>query len=145
MKRIEVLAKSATACAVLLLVAACGGGGSSSGTGSSASSSNNGGTPPASSQPSVTLSGTAPTGAALANASVAVKCANATGTATTDASGKYSLSLTGGALPCVIQVTGEQGGVAVTLHSLAEAGTTDSASGGAGSGPISSATVEVPT
>ena len=123
MKRIEVLAKSATACAALLLVAACGGGGGSSG------SSNTGGTAPASSQPSVKLSGTAATGAALANASVAVKCANATGTATTDASGKYSLSLTGGALPCVIQVTGEQGGVAVTLHSLAEAGTTDSASG----------------
>ncbi|MBS0343659.1 MAG: hypothetical protein JSS56_24400, partial [Proteobacteria bacterium] len=119
MKRIDMLAKSATACAVLLLVAACGGGGGSSTPG----------TTTAKSEPSVQLSGTAATGAALANASVAVKCANAEGTATTDASGKYSLQLTGGALPCVIQVTGEQGGVAVTLHSLAEAGSTDSASG----------------
>ncbi|MBS0451560.1 MAG: hypothetical protein JSS14_09620 [Proteobacteria bacterium] len=122
MKRIDVLAKSATACAVLLLVAACGGGGSTSGTGSQSAA-------PAKSEPSVQLSGTAATGAALANASVAVKCANAQGTATTDASGKYSLKLTGGALPCVIEVTGEQGGVAVTLHSLAEAGSTDSGSG----------------
>lgn len=120
MKRIDVLAKSATACAVLLLVAACGGGGSNGSTST---------TPPAKTDPSVQLSGTAATGAALANAAVAVKCANAEGTATTDANGKYSLKLTGGALPCVIEVTGEQGGVAVTLHSLAEAGSTDTASG----------------
>lgn len=119
MKRIDVLAKSATACAVVLMVAACGGGGGGSG----------GSATPAKTEPSVQLSGTAATGAALANASVAVKCANATGTATTDSKGTYSLKLTGGALPCVIQVTGEQGGVAVTLHSVAEAGSTDSASG----------------
>ncbi|HYP71617.1 MAG TPA: hypothetical protein VEP93_12075 [Variovorax sp.] len=120
MKRIDVLAKSATACAVMLLVAACGGGGNESGSAP---------TTPAKSEPSVQLSGTAATGAALANASVAVKCANATGTATTDSKGAYTLKLTGGALPCVIQVTGEQGGVAVKLHSVAEAGSTDSASG----------------
>lgn len=100
----------------LAVLAACGGGGS-------------GATDTPAADPSLRLSGTAATGAALVNASVSVKCANASGTATTDANGAYSLSLTGGALPCVIQVSGEQGGVAVTLHSLAEAGSTDAASG----------------
>lgn len=101
----------------LAVLSACGGGGGSGGTATPAA------------DPSVRLSGTAATGAALANASVSVKCAQGSGTATTDASGLYSLTLSGGALPCVIQVSGEQGGVAVTLHSVAEAGSTDAASG----------------
>jgi len=120
MKRFDVLARSATAGAVVLLVAACGGGGGSSS-----------GTPAASTPPKteagLQLSGTAATGAALANATVSVKCVTGTGTATTDANGAYSLKLTGGALPCVINVTGSQGGVSVSLHSLAEAGSTDAA------------------
>ena len=103
----------------LAMLSACGGGG---GSGS-------GGTATPAAEPSVKLSGTAATGAALVNASVSVKCAQASGTATTDANGAYSLTLSGAALPCVIQVSGDQGGVAVTLHSVAEAGSTDAASG----------------
>ena len=115
MKRFDVLAKSTTACAAALVIAGCGGGGGSDGGGSSA---------PAA---SVQLNGTAATGAALANASVSAKCVTGSGSATTDANGIYTLKLEGGALPCIIQVSGTQGGVAVTLHSLAEAGSTNAA------------------
>ncbi|MBS0343596.1 MAG: hypothetical protein JSS56_24085 [Proteobacteria bacterium] len=120
MEKIEVLTKSVAACAVALVIAGCGGGGGSNSGGPVAAT-----TPPATTadDPSLQLSGTAATGAALVDASVAVKCASGEGTATTDANGTYSLKLTGGALPCVIKVTGTQGGVEVTLHSLTEAGT----------------------
>lgn len=129
MKSIEVLAKSAAACAVALVIAGCGGGGGSGG-GFVPVSGGTSSTPTTStSQPSLQLSGTAATGAALADASVAVKCASGEGTATTDANGAYTLKLTGGALPCVIKVTGTQGGVEVTLHSLTEAGSADASTG----------------
>lgn len=121
MKRFDVLAKSATACAALMVIAACGGGGS----GGSSPAASSGTTK---SEPSLQLSGTAATGAALANAQVSVKCASGNGTATTDGSGAYTLTMTGGALPCIINVTGTQDGVEVSLHSVAEAGSTDSAS-----------------
>jgi len=121
MKRFDVLAKSATACAALMVIAACGGGGSDgSNAGAPSGATKN--------EPSLQLSGTAATGAALANAHVSVKCANGNGTATTSSNGAYTLTMTGGALPCIINVKGTQDGVEVSLHSVAEAGSTDSAS-----------------
>lgn len=118
MKRFDVLTKSATACAVLVVIAACGGGGGSSSPAAASGTTD----------PSLKLSGTAATGAALANARVTVKCASGNGTATTNSNGAYTLTMTGGALPCIINVTGTQDGVEVSLHSVAEAGSTDSAS-----------------
>lgn len=106
-KQRAALTLAATAAAVLL--AACGGGG---------------GDAPADAQASLQLSGTAATGLALANANVEIRCAAGTGSATTDASGAYSTSIAGAALPCMIRVTGAAGGVAVVLHSVAEAGST---------------------
>jgi hypothetical protein len=93
---------------VLALVAAaalvaCGGGG--------------GGAPAAPS--GVTVSGVAATGLALANATVDLKCASGTGTATTREDGGYDVTVTDGALPCIVRVTGTADGAQVTLHSLA--------------------------
>ena len=70
------------------------------------------------------LSGTAATGLALASAQVDIKCATGTGSATTNASGAYTASISGAVLPCIIRVTGAAGGAAIVLHSVAEAGTT---------------------
>lgn len=111
----ERVAKTAVATAAVLLIAACGGGGGSE--------------PAPPPQASLQVSGTAATGLALANSTVEVKCAKGSGTATTDANGAYTLSMTGGALPCMIKVTGTAGGVAVTLHSVTESGSADSATG----------------
>lgn len=93
--------------AATLLLASCGGGGG----GDSASAG------------SLQLSGTAATGAALAGADVQVKCAGGSGTATTTTAGGYSVSISGGQLPCIIKVSGTSNGVAVSLHSVAESGT----------------------
>ena len=101
---------SALALAAATLLAACGGGGSSS--------------DPVNPAPvvaaSLTLSGTAATGAALANRPVEAKCASGTGaalaTATTGADGKYTVTIPGGALPCVLRVSAADGSM---LHSLA--------------------------
>lgn len=108
---------AATAAAVLL--AGCGGGGDSS---------------PSS---SLELSGTAATGAALASASVQVKCSAGNGSATTGSSGGYTVTISGGTLPCIVQVSGTTaGGAAVTLHSVVEAGAS-------GSGGVTTATANV--
>lgn len=102
--------KGAVATALGVMLAACGGGGG-------------GGSP---SPAALELSGTAATGAALAGATVDVKCAAGTGTAVTSSSGAYTVSITSGALPCMVRVSGTTpGGVAVTLHSAVEAGTAD--------------------
>jgi hypothetical protein len=116
--------QSMAAAAVALLIAGCGGGGS----GDVATQPD--ATPPAVTPPaaSLQLSGTAATGKALAAASVQVKCATGSGSATTDASGAYTVSLEGGALPCMIEVTGSANDVQVTLHSVTEAGSTDASS-----------------
>lgn len=95
------------AAAAAVVVSACGGGGGGA----------------AAPQASLQLSGVAATGLALANSEVSVKCASGNGTATTDGSGTYEVVVTDGALPCIIKVTGTADGVAVTLHSIAEAGT----------------------
>ena len=105
--------------AVAALVAACGGGGGGS----------------AATPASVQLTGVAATGLALANSTVAVKCASGTGSATTNDSGSYTVTVVDGAMPCLIKVTGTADGVEVTLHSVAEAGTT--------SGSTTSATANV--
>ena len=108
--RKPILSALALALAAATLLAACGGGGSSS--------------DPVNPAPvvaaSLTLSGTAATGAALANRPVEAKCASGTGaalaTATTGADGKYTVTITGGALPCVLRVSAADGSM---LHSLA--------------------------
>jgi hypothetical protein len=83
-------------------LAACGGGGSD--------------TPASNPTPSsVTIVGTAAQGAALAGAAVSVKCATGTGSATTGADGKYTLSISGAVLPCALKVVGTNG---ATFHSL---------------------------
>lgn len=80
-------------------LAACGGGGSD--------------TPAAPS--AVTIAGTAAKGAALAGATVSVKCAAGTGTATTGSDGKYTVTITGANLPCALKVVGTEGSV---FHSV---------------------------
>ena len=87
---------------IVLLLSACGGGDGGDGG-----------------ETSLTLSGTAATGAALANRPVDVKCAGGTPAAastTTKDNGSYSLPISGGVLPCVLRVTATDGAV---MHSLA--------------------------
>lgn len=98
----------ALAGAGLLTVYGCGGGG---GSGSSSSS--------------LTMTGTAATGAAISGGTVAVKCASGTGSATTNADGTYSVTVTGGTAPCLIKVTSvDASGVSTDLYSGIEAGQT---------------------
>jgi hypothetical protein len=68
---------------------------------------------------SITLTGVVATGAALADAAVSAKCATGTGTATSSSTGSYTLSITGGALPCVLEATSSD--AATMLHSVATA------------------------
>jgi hypothetical protein len=69
---------------------------------------------PAPPPPSVTIAGTAVQGAALGGAAVSVKCGTGTGATTTAASGAYTVTITGGALPCVVKAVG----TGATYHSL---------------------------
>ena len=111
--RIKAVGLSVMAAAAAALVAACGGGGGGGSVGGTSA---------------IQLSGVAATGLALANSAVDVKCASGTGTATTDESGSYTVTVTDGTMPCLIKVTGTANGVEVTLHSLAEgSGTTATA------------------
>lgn len=65
----------------------------------------------------LTLTGTAATGAALALRPVDAKCAAGTpAPVNTGTDGKYSLTITDGALPCVLRITAADGSV---LHSMA--------------------------
>ncbi len=68
---------------------------------------------------SLTLSGVAAKGAALASASVEAVCAAGTGTATAGADGSYTLTVTNGALPCVLEATGTGADAGLVLHSVA--------------------------
>ncbi len=81
-----------------LLVAACGGGGGSVSS-------------------TLQLSGTAATGLAIAGKTVEAKCASSSGTATSAIDGSYSISVSGGTLPCVLRVTAADGTV---LHAVAQ-------------------------
>jgi len=103
----------ALAAGLSTLLAACGGGGGSSGPD----------VPTPTPQP-LSLSGKAAIGAALAGATVTAQCASGTGTATTGSDGSYSLSISNGALPCVLTAAGTDAhGAAVSLHSVATTGT----------------------
>jgi hypothetical protein len=64
--------------------------------------------------PGVTVSGTAATGSALASASVAINCAQGSGSALSDGGGNYRITVNA-ALPCLITVTSGS----TTLHSVA--------------------------
>ena len=66
---------------------------------------------------SLSLSGTAATGAALAGATVTATCGTGTGTATTSSTGTYTITLETGSLPCVLTAVSSDG--ATTLHSVA--------------------------
>lgn len=88
-----------TALATAALLSACGGGGDGDGL-----------------QP-FSLSGTASSGAALANRTLTAKCTvGPEVTATTSGNGSFSLNLTAQALPCLIQV---DGGSLGKLHAVA--------------------------
>jgi len=102
------------AAAAAILLTACGGSSTDSAVGEDA----------VTAAPGLTLSGTAATGLALADSDVEVKCATGTGSALTDGSGTYTLTLADGTLPCMLRVTAEVDGMTVMLHSVADTGTT---------------------
>jgi hypothetical protein len=92
-----------------LTLAACGGGS----------------TPDTGTPSTLTISGTAATGAAVAEGAVSVKCASGTGSATTNADGTYTVSIVGGTAPCLIKVTATDAtGATTDLFSAIEPGQT---------------------
>ena len=87
--------------AVLLALSACGGGGGGIST-----------------QPTMlSVTGIAATGLAIPGAGVSAKCQSGNGSATTTATGAYSLVISGGAMPCMLEVTNPADGT--KLHSVA--------------------------
>ncbi len=96
------------AAAVLLALGACGGGGDSAPA-----------APPGPAAPTgVGIGGTAATGAPIVGGTVTVTCASGSGQATTAANGSYSVTLTSGVAPCLVQVSG--GGL--TYYSMVATG-----------------------
>jgi len=69
----------------------------------------------------VQLQGVVASGKALAGASVRASCAAGSTSATTAASGAYSMQLPAASLPCVLEATSSDG--SVVLHSVVAAGT----------------------
>ena len=65
----------------------------------------------------LTLTGVVAKGAALTGATVTAKCATGTGTATSNGTGGYTLTITDGALPCVLEATASD--ASLVLHSVA--------------------------
>jgi hypothetical protein len=98
--------------ALAAVLAACGGGGSDT----PSSDPGTGVTPPVVTPAALTLSGVAATGAAIGGKTVEAKCATGTGSATSNADGSYTISVTSGALPCMLKVTPASG---PALYSLA--------------------------
>lgn len=95
-----------TALATAGLLVACGGSPSDS--------------TPAAGSSSLSLSGVAAKGAALAGATVTANCASGTATpAVTSSTGTYTLTVTNGALPCVLEATGTGADAGLVLHSVA--------------------------
>jgi len=86
-------------------LAACGGGGDGSSTST--------GTPTST---TLTVTGTAATGLSIPGATVNGKCKVGTGTATTLTNGTFTLTVTDGQLPCVLQITNPADGT--KLHTL---------------------------
>jgi hypothetical protein len=89
-------------------VAGCGGGGSGAGSSSGDRSAT---------LPRLALSGTATNGVAIASAPISAKCQGATGTTTTNADGTYSVSISGAALPCMLELSNPSDNT--KLHSIA--------------------------
>jgi len=88
---------------VVLALSACGGGGGGGGI---------------STQPTMlSVTGIAATGLAIPSAGVSAKCQSGNGSATTTATGAYSLVISGGAMPCMLEVTNPADGT--KLHSVA--------------------------
>ena len=85
--------------ALIATFAACGGSGSSVAS-------------------NLSLSGTAASGAALAGATVDVKCASGSTSTTTNADGSYTLTVSGGALPCMVRATSSDS--ATVYHALVD-------------------------
>lgn len=67
------------------------------------------------------VTGIAATGAAMVEASVQANCATGTGTAISGNDGRYTITITGGALPCVLEATSKDGNT--VLHSVASGST----------------------
>lgn len=96
-----------TALATAGLLVACGGSPSES-------------TPVPGGSSSLSLSGVVAKGAALAGATVTANCAAGTATpVTASGTGTYTLTITGGVLPCVLQATGTGADAGLVLHSVA--------------------------
>ena len=96
---------------------ACGGGSSSNTTSAGGAGGEN-------TTPSITLTGVVAKGAALTGAAVEAKCASGTGTATTGTDGSYSITITSGELPCVLEATASATDGGMVLHSVALPGAT---------------------
>jgi hypothetical protein len=88
-----------------LFLAACGGGGGDS-TATTTPGTANPGTPTTPTTPnSLTIIGTAATGAALAGVTVETECSNGTvATAVTSSNGSFNLNVPGGVAPCILGV-----------------------------------------
>ena len=93
--------------ALVAALAACGGGGGDATVS----------TPITPAPNTLTITGTAATGLAIAGATVTGKCKVGSGTATTLANGTFTLTVTDGQLPCVLQVTNPAD--STKLHTLA--------------------------
>lgn len=66
-------------------------------------------------EPRITMTGVVAQGAALAGATLSVKCATGTGTAMSALDGSYTLNIPNGSLPCVVEARSADGSLA--LHS----------------------------
>lgn len=91
--------------AVATVLSACGGGGGGSAVSPGTPTSTN-----------LTVTGTAATGLAIPGATITGKCKVGTGIATTLADGSYTLTITDGQLPCVLQITNPVDGI--KLHTV---------------------------
>ena len=85
------------------VLVACGGGGGSS-------------APTTSTSTLLTVTGTAATGLAIPGATITGKCKVGSGTATTLTDGSYTLAVTDGQLPCILQITNPVDGI--KLHTV---------------------------
>ena len=116
MKNLASPAAISTITALCFLVSACGGGTSTSVTAATAIS-------PAPAPPTVSVTGTAATGAAIAGGAVTLNCVSGkTGIASSGADGSFSVSVAGVTFPCVARVDyKDSAGVAQQLHSFVTA------------------------
>lgn len=109
--KVETLKVSWTFAPILVaaLLTACGGGGG-------------GGGGTALTTPSLSISGVAATGAAIIGGTVDATCKTGTGTATTNADGTYTVSVSAGQQPCLLRATDPI--TQQQLHSFVETGAT---------------------